>query len=395
MDTDPSAAPPVDPALFERARADLAADGPLAAVDRLCDRLRSAGDYHNLFYAMLMRKRVELGLPPFPTGPSADLPLETHEPYEAAIREAARHVGRIYLENRDLPRAWGFFRLIGEPEPVKEALAGYTPGPDEDTYPLVDIAWHQQVLPQKGFDLILDRNGVCSAITMVGSADLNQHPDLRAYCVRRLVRTLYEQLQERVRADLQSRGLPAPSGASVAQLIAGRDELFADDAYHIDVSHLSSVVQMATHLPPGEELDLARELCEYGCRLAPQYRGEGDAPFEGSYADYLVYLDTVAGRDVDAGLAHFQGKVARELEDGNTFPAEVYVNLLLKLDRPREALAAAREYLGGVADERSLSCPGVTELARRVGDYDTVAEASRAKGDPVTFLAGLIAGRSG
>ena len=81
---------------------------------------------------------------------------------------------------------------------------------------------------------------------------------MREYCVRRLVRALSEQLIERLRNDLQSRGLDA-SGATVPELL--RDELFGEDLYHIDVSHLSSVVQMALHLPPGPELDLARGLC--------------------------------------------------------------------------------------------------------------------------------------
>ena len=58
----------------------------------------------------------------------------------------------------------------------------------------------------------------------------------------------------------------------VRELIAGRDWLFQDDFYHIDVSHLGAVVQMSVHLPPGEELDLARELCAYGERLAPRLR---------------------------------------------------------------------------------------------------------------------------
>src|SRR5207302_8838215 len=131
----------------------------------------------------------------------------------------AREVGGIYLDRNDIPRAWGFFRLIGEPGPVKEALAKYAPGPDDDTYPVVDIAWHQQLHPEKGFDLILDRHGVCSAITTVGGADLSSHPDLRTYCVRRLVRAVHDQLSDRARADLAARDIPVPDGASISRMI--------------------------------------------------------------------------------------------------------------------------------------------------------------------------------
>lgn len=410
MSTDAPAAPPgspVSPPVFDRLRATLAAGGPLAAVDALCDELRAAGDYHALFYALLMRARVELGVPPFPTGPAADLPPAAHEAYEEAIRRAAREVGGTYLEKKDIPRAWGFFRLIGEPGPVKAALAVYTPGPEDDTYPVVDVAWHQQVHPEKGFDLVLDRHGVCSAITLVGSADLTNYPDLRAYCVRKLIGALHAQLSDRLRVDLAARGIDVPDGATVPQMIAGRGgraapgdteggsppavDLFADDAYHVDVSHLSSVVQMSLQLPPGSGLGLARELCEYGRRLAGPFRGDGDPPFEQSYADYLVYLRILDGIDVDAGLIHFRDKIAPAADEGNSFPAEVYVNLLAKLGRLSEALATARRYLADVPEE-NLTCPGVTELARRVGDFTALTETARAKGDTVNYLAGLIAG---
>lgn len=389
MDAD---APPFDPALFDRVRAALDAGGPLAAVDELCDRLRQAEDFQNLFYALLMRKRVELGVAPFPTGPASELPPETHEPYEEAIRQAGRQVGSALLTKGDIPRAWQFYRMLGEPEPVKRAIADYTPDPDADPYPVIEVAWQQRVLPQKGFDLVLDGSGVCSAITMASSVDLGQNPDLRTYCTQRLVRALHEQLVDRLRGDLIGRGEAPPPAATAAELIAGRDDLFADEAYHVDTSHLSSVAQMAMHLPRCLELDLARDLCAYGEKLSPTLRGTNDPPFEDTYADYRKYLDVIAGADVELGLHHFRAKLPAARDGGYQFPAELFVNLLLKVDRLKDALAVAREYLA-VADERHLSCPGVTELARRAGDYGALTEAAEAKADPVAFLAGLIAAR--
>jgi len=391
MNTD--TAPPLDPEVFDRVRAALESSGPFAAIDRLCEELKAAGDYQNLFYARLMRKRVELGVPPFPTGPSTELPANTHDAYEEAIRTAGREVGNIYLGRGEIAKAWAFFRMLGEPDPVKEALRTYTPGPDDDTYPVVEVAWQHGVLPEKGFDLVLDRNGVCSAITMVHSSDLSQNTTLREYCIRRLVRALYDQLLERLRNDLQSRGIEPPAGVTVGSIVAGHPELFAEDVYHIDTSHLSSVVQMALQLSPGPELDLARELAAYGSKLSAAFRGDNDPPFEDTYADYKLYLDTIAGVNVAEGLAHFQRKAERGAEDGYAFPAEVLVNLYLKADRLPDALATARRFLAS-ANERELSCPGVTELARRAGDYAALADVAKGKADPVLYLAGLIAGRT-
>lgn len=386
MDSD---ARSLDPAAFDRLRAALA-DGPLAAADKLADELRAAEDFQGLFYALLLKARVELGVSPFPTGPASELPTETHERYEQAILSAGRTVGGLLLARGELAKAWGFFRLIGDTEPMRAALDAYNPGPDDDTYGVVEIAWQHGVHPKKGFDLILDRHGVCSAITMVGSADLSQRPEVRDYCVKRLVVALHEQLRDRLLGDLRHRGVTVPDTATIRQMTA--HDIFGDDMYHIDTSHLNSVVQFAGQLPPCDELTLAIELSEYGEKLSPNLRGDAPPPFENTYADYTPYLKVLAGVYVDAGLKHFHAKLPAAKEAGDTYPAEMLVNLYLRLDRLPDALAVAKEHLANTGGQE-LSCPPLVELARRAKDFATLAEVARANADPVNYLAGLIAGR--
>ena len=392
FDPDEVQPPALDAATYERLQATLEGRGAKVAVEELIGELRKAEDFQGLFYALLMQKRLELGVPPFPSGPASELPPETHEPYEAAIREAARHVGGLLLERKEFAKAWPYFRMLNEPDPVRAALEAHDPGPDDDVYPVIEIAWQNGLLPKKGFDLVLDRHGICSAITMVSSSDLSPSPELRDYCITRLAASLHEQLTERVRSDLESRGVKIPAGATLTHLCEAHPELFADDAYHIDTSHLSSVVQMSTHLPPGAGVNFARELCAYGRRLSPSLQGSNDAPFDDGYDDFLAYLNVLAGENVDENLRRFEQKAAREAAEGATFAAQVYVNLLLKANRPAEALAAAKKFLM-VEDERNLTCPGVNELARKAGDFVAMAEAAKARQDPVNFLASLIAGK--
>jgi hypothetical protein len=173
--------------------------------------------------------------------------------------------------------------------------------------------------------------------------------------------------------------------------MAGRDWLFQDDYYHIDVSHLSSVVQMSINLSPCPELGMARELCAYGQHLSGRFLGQTDPPFEDLYRSHDIYLAILAGENVEGGLDYFRDQAARaDPETVGTYPAQVLVNLLLRLDRPREALDVARQYLAA-ADNRQLSCPSIAELCQQVNDYRTLAEVARAQGDPVHFLAGLLA----
>jgi hypothetical protein len=385
-------APPLPPELFESIQRALELQGPAAAIDTLCTELREAGDYQSLFYALLLKKRVELGVSPFPTSPASELPPETHEPYEEAIRRAGREAGHLYLARHEFGKAWSFFRMLGEPDAIRQALETYSPGPDDDTYEAVDLAWQQGLHPEKGFDLVLDRHGICSAITMIGAADLSRNPELRDACVQKLVRSLHSQLLERLRGDLAARGATPPADANVSELIASHPELFADDAYHIDVSHLSSVVQFASQLSNGQDFNLARELCEYGEKLSGNLRSEMPPPFDRGYADYKVLFDILSGRKVDAGIAHFRAKCEAGAATGDTYPAEMLVNLLLRLDRLNDALDVATAYLTNATGE--LNCPPVTDLARRAGDYAGLASAARANNDAVNWLAGLIAGKT-
>jgi hypothetical protein len=388
-------------ALFDELERTLATEGAEPAIDRLCSRLREEKDYTSLFYALLLKERHALGVSPIPTGPSTELPEAIHGRYEDAIRHAARLVGGLHLEASELPQAWAYYRMISEPEKVRAALEAYRPTEDEDLQPLVHIAFYEGVHPTRGFDWVLSRYGLCNAITTLSSQELPHTPEAKQECVRMLVRALYAELRERLVAEITRHddkppaeaAAPAGQGGIVRKLLEGRDWLFADDCYHIDVSHLSSVVQLAERLPSGPELELARELCEYGKHLSGRFVNRGDPPFENLYEGYGQYFAILSGADVEKGLDYFRAQAdSADPETIGTYPAEVLVNLLLRLDRPADALAVARKHLAKV-DNRRLTCPGIAELCQKVKDYRTLAEVAREQGDAVHFMAGLLASR--
>lgn len=390
----------MNPAIFDELERTLATDGANRAIERLCDRLRDDKDYTSLFYALLLKERHALGVSPIPTGPSTELPEAIHGRYEEAIRHAARQVGGLYLDAGDVPGSWAYFRMLNEPEKVRDALEKHQPKEDEDLQPLVNIAFYEGVHPTKGFGWVLQRYGLCNAITTLSSQELPHSAEVKQGCVQMLVRALYAELRERLVAEIvRHEGKPPAEAAAAAgqagvvrQLIAGRDWLFADDFYHIDVSHLSSVIQMAVHLPPGPELELAREMCDYGGRLSGRFRNPGDPPFENLYLGHGHYLAILAGDAVEQHLDYFREQAAADPETVGIYPAEVLVNLLLKLGRDTDALAVARQYLAA-SDNRRLTCPSITELCQRVKDFRTLAEVAREQGDAVHFMAGLLAAK--
>jgi hypothetical protein len=380
--------------IYEDLEQALNREGPNVAIDKLCASLREQKDYTSLFYALLMKKRHELGVSPIPTGPAQALPKEVHAAYEDAIRDAAHLAGKLYLDDGNIPAAWSFFRMLNEPDPIRDALEKVIVVEGEDCQPLVDIAYHQGVHPKKGFDMVLERFGICSAITMVGGQEFPHGPQVRDHCIKCLVRALHTELVERLLHEIEHVQNFRPTSRRVPELIANRDWLFADDLYHIDISHLGAVVQMSMHLSAGEELQLARELGEYGQHLSPRFQFGADPPFDDQYRDYGVYLAILAGERVEEGLAHFRAKVeSSNPQEIGTYPAEVFVNLLVRLGRDKEALAIARRYLAN-ADSRRQTCPGIVELCEKTGDYHTLAEVAREQNNAVHFMAGLLASRS-
>ncbi|MSR53569.1 MAG: hypothetical protein EXS09_09820 [Gemmataceae bacterium] len=389
---DPDELPPpptLSSETYDRLKKAVAEQGPSAAVEQLCSDLRELGDLSALFYALLMKKRVELGVSPFPSGSSADLPVETHASYEQAIRDAGRSTGDEFLKQNDLRKAWFYFNMLGETDPVREFIDKFQPLDGDDVQPLIEVGLYHGVHPTKGFDLVVSRYGICNAITTFSGQDFSRNPAAKQHCIRTLVKSLYEQLLDRLNSDLQTRVLPP--GTTVAGIVSAHPELFDEGAYHIDTSHLSSVTQFCLELDACGERKLARELCMYGSKLSDTFKFASDPPFENSYVDYKILLDALDGENVEAGLKHFRDKIEPAVKEGTTFPAEVYVNLLLKLGRQKDALDIAKKYLAG--ENRQLSCPNVYELCQQASDFSGLAEAARSRGDGVNYLAGLIAAK--
>jgi len=170
------------------------------------------------------------------------------------------------------------------------------------------VAFNQGAEPRRGYELILDHYGTCSAITAFDH--LPQDEAVRAACAERLVGRLHEDLVASLRAEIVQRGQPLPAeGAPIAELIDNRPWLFADDAYHIDISHLGAVVRLSPLVRDRAARARAVELTDYGRHLSDRHRAQGEPPFENHYEDHSIYLRALQGDDVDAAVEHFRAKL--------------------------------------------------------------------------------------
>ncbi len=382
----------LDPA-FANLERELGASGPAATLDRLIDQLEQRRNYRALLDALLLKARFELGLPLIHVGALTELAEPSRSLYENRYVEAIRLVGTRFLESGDLVAAWPYFRAIGETEPVARAIDAFEPadGLDETLGQVIEVAFNQGANPRRGWELILKQYGTCSAITALEQIP-PQDQAARASCAALLVRHMHEQLRSTLRAEIEARGGPVPpEGSTIESLCESYPWLFEDEAYHIDVSHLSATVRTAAGLTDPETVALAADLCAYGRRLSDRLQFEGDPPFERTFDDHAVYFGAILGRDVDAAIARFRAKV-EETESqgfGSSLPAQVLVNLLVHVGRLDEAIEVASERLTELP-ESALICPGIAQLCQRVGRPERLSSIARKHGDLVNFTAALL-----
>ncbi len=376
---------------FEKLEHAFQSGGSPAAFEELTRTLRENKEWHNLFDAMMLQRKFELGLPLSRPTSLQDVPEHLRKEVEEAYVAAAREAGEGFLSQGDIQSAWMYLKVIREPQKVASAIDALPNVIDDYQLleTLVGIAIHEGVHPEKGVKLMLRGHGTCSTITSLDQILPRLTSEQRSNCVAILVRALYEELQESVRNHVEKRMPMLPPDLSLEQLITGRDWLFESGNYHIDVSHLSSVVRFARSLNQGApELELARQLAQYGSRLERSLQYGGEPPFEDFYPAHLAFFDVLLNRQQDQGLQYFRTQLenAEDEQDRPLF-AYVLVDLLVRIDRLDEAVELARQYLTNLSEDVNIS---FDELCQKAGRLDILKEVRREQSNLVAFASALL-----
>ena len=357
--------------------------GAQSALDLLVTIALKDENYSLLFEARLMQARHRLGLPLVFSDSLDELPPSQRQPYEDAMKEAAREAGDLYLAGGEILRAWPYFRALGDPAPVVAALEKLESTDQLDQ--IIELAFGQGVHPRKGFELLLKHHGICRAITF-----FQQYPDpkTRDECALILLRALHAELVDNLKRAIVQTEAEQPASENVSELIRSRDWLFGEMNYYVDTAHLTSIIPLALDFTDPGALQHALQLCDYGQHLSPQFHYRTDPPFDDFYRDHAIFLQALAGIEPDAAIAHFRNKITNsDPATAGTAPAQVLVLLLARLQRYREAIEVSLEYLGG---ENQLACPTLPQLCQLAGDYDSLREVARRRGDLLNFTAAAI-----
>lgn len=359
-----------------------------AALDRLVEHLGRHKRWDDRFEARLLQSRLRLGLSLTESTSLDELPEPRRGEMEDAYLDACREAGLAWLEAGDLRRGWTYMQPVGDKPAVAQWLARIEPD-EEHLDTLIQISVEGGVCPALGMGLVLEHYGTCNAITLFQNTAATWSRLDQTEVAACLVRHVHAELLENVKADIVAREGHAPQGTFV-QWIAKRNELFAEQNYHLDASHLAAVVRFARLFEQPRDLRLAFDLTEYGRRLDPLYQFAGEEPFADTFADHGLFFQALLGDAVDAATEAF-GRKARELsvEQHGTAAIEAYVTLLARLGRYDDAIEAAITLFPRGAGP-AASAPSLLWLASHSGHFEAMLESCRQRDDVVGFVAGLV-----
>jgi hypothetical protein len=378
--------------------------GSVAAVNQLIRSLEASHDWHRLFDALLLKKKLEMGLPTARPASFDQVPESRQSEFEESYVEAARRVGRALLAENNIPQAWMYLRTVREPQAVVEALERVDSQNElpENIDDLISVALYERAHPVKGLELMLKSRGTCNTISAFDQAITQLSSDERIRGAELLVKHLYDELLHSVCRDLERRHAESsskagsaekssepPKPATLAEAIADRDWLFEEGNYHVDVSHLGAVVRFARFLTPkSPNLTLAIELCEYGRRLSSQFQYPADPPFDDYYMAHLHFFKVLRDSDRSKSLDYFRQRLSAATEtDDRRLIAYVWVDLLVRTGALADAVLVAAEHLRDLDESNGFS---FAQLCEEAGRLDLFRDAAREKGDLIGFTSALV-----
>jgi len=376
-------------AAFDDLQSALASGGADAALAQAADLLRREKKHHELFEVLKMQLRRRLGLPLLASEAADGLPEQQRAKLEDGLIEACREVGSALLKEGQIREGWMYLRPVGDRAEAAKLLA-QVEATDENYEDLIDVCLHEGVDIGRGYGLVLEHFGTCNAITQYDSAIVRRPRSEQAPAARRLLAQVHADLLASVKADITRQEGQQPKEQTLRDLLLDREWLFQDNAYHLDTTHLAATVRIARVLSEPADLRLALDLTEYGRRLSQQFQYHGDEPFAETYPANALYFQALLGQNIQEAALYFQTKAELLDPQHHGYGAiETYIDLLSRLGRHAEALAAAVKFDVGSIQPLG-NAPPLVELARKSGEYTSVLAHCRQKQDLLGFTAALV-----
>jgi len=398
---------------FDQFCAAVANAGPASILTQLVANLEQDRQYAAWFEALKLKARFDLGLEPWLLGNSESLPPDLQRQLEDRLVEACRLVGERMVAAGRITEGWMYLRPVGDARRAVELLRSLEPN-DENVEQIIEVAVGHGVSPAWGFQLLLERMGTCNAITAFDMQLATAPLEERQQAAMLLVQRLYGELQRNVRQHWQRNQVavttdltdllteesltrPVAEPADLADLIDRCPELTAEQNYHIDTSHLSSVVRIGRIVDDPPVQALAWQLCRYGQHLAELFQPQGYAVFEPYYLAHQTYYEILLDRgNRSAGLQFFRDRRAALTAaaqqptvlslEGQIEATDVLVELLMRCRLYSPATEVLLDQLRICGEhQRSRWTAQLFRCCQQAGDFEPMLDYSRELGDTFGF----------
>ncbi len=375
---------------YDRFAQTLTTKGVDASLIWLADEFRQYRQYAEWFEVLKMQARHQVGLELIRSGDENSEDAMRREQLEPLLYKACGQVGEQLFRDGQPAQAWKYFQLVGDCGRAARLLQGISAN-QSNVQELIDVALAAGVAPEYGIELTLKFLGTCNAITSFDQHMPYLPASVRDPSAELLVRHVYNELTANVSAVIERREGKSRGIAALSELIEQRPWLFAEDAYHIDPSHLGATVRIARMTTARAALEQANSLCIYGQRLGPTLIGAGDPPFEELFVSHAKYFEAAMGKGFEQTLAYFTARLpaSHKVGESPSPAAEVLVDLLCRNNRWSDALRISLDWLEGAAGQNNPA-PAALEIAQHCGELETLAQWFRQRNNLLMYTVALL-----
>ncbi|MCR9294443.1 MAG: hypothetical protein NXI32_17130 [bacterium] len=375
--------------IYEQLQADVVQGDTQGAIEKLVAYLRSNQQFHELFEALKMKLRLELGLSAAQAEPEEPLDEERELRLERGLLDACRDVAECFLAEGRIREGWMYLRPVGDRDAAAKALA-QVDATDDNLDELIEVLVHEGVDVERGYDLALSRLGTCNSITLFESALAARPRSDQQKAARLLVQHVHRELLDNLKRDIEQREGQPPQEGSLAEILQARPDLLRDGTYHLDTSHIASTVRFARVLDEPASLNQALDIAAYGLQLHPQYQYPGEEPFLDLYPASAAFFRTLLGQQVDAGIRYFTHKAdSVDRNQFGTVAVEVLIDLLSRCGRQDEALAVYQKRLPKGTRTMGIA-PSLLQISQRFGSFQSMREICREREDLLGYAAAIL-----
>ena len=388
--------------LFETLLTTTVGYGPAAAASLLVEEMRREEKYPELFEALKMLHRIELGLPAVHTDLSGgnatsqpeNMSPELQDQLDKKLLTACTEVGTALMRKGNLQEGWMYMRAVGDRQATADAMRD-VPVTQDNLDTVLGLLVHEAIDVARGTKLSLEMRGTCNTITMMDSVvSMRGRADQQA-AVGTLVEHVHLELLSSLKADIVGRekcdaSSSVYSAISLEALLSTRPALLRDGTYHLDTTHLASTVRFARILDNQHHLRLAADIAQYGRQLHSQYQYPSEEPFADLYPMSLAMFRALLGEHIDEALKMFLQKAeSLDPQEHGTVAIETYADLLTRVGRPTEAMHFLMRKMPRGMRPFGIA-PSLLELAEASHDFQPMLNHAKDRRDLVGYAAALL-----